>query len=257
MPAGGGFRGGGSSGGGGGGGAGAGTRAGGDGDLPMYENNEIVNGGGAGGGGGGGGGGGHMYENTRPGAKAPPAARPMKSASGTDFYGPGPAGRRDGGPTRKSSEVRGVGGITRDANRMTIASREESRGSVAYIGSVKSQWFMPHLSRMETVDFLKGKRHGSFVIRKSSFRPELEPGASGVSDSNATYYAISMKKRDRELWNGLIIHSIGIFTMVCEDAKEFKYNDLSELVKGLLSNQDLISVAGLPERLLLPSTGKP
>lgn len=190
-----------------------------------------------------------FYENLnalqKGGRKAPPASRPMKSPSGTDVNGPGP-GSSSGGPKQKSALVRHV----------TIASREASRRSVAYIGSVKSQWFMPHLSRMETVDFLKGKRHGSFVIRKSSFRPELEPGASGVSDLNATYYAISMKKRDRELYNGLIIHSIGIFTMVCEDAKEFKYTDLSELVKGLLSNQDLISVAGLPERLLLPSTGK-
>ena len=190
----------------------------------MYENSEIQAG-------GGGGGGGIMYENTKPGA-APP--RPIKkSPSGTTF---------------------GVGGLTRNAQQMTISSRETSRGSVAYIESVKANWFMPNLNRPQTADFLKGKRPGSFVIRKSSFKPELEEG--GEADPDAQFFAISMKKRDRDLWNGLIIYSYGIYTMELEEAKEFKYNDLSELVRGLLSNQDLISVAGLPERLVLPKTGK-
>ena len=43
--------------------------------------------------------------------------------------------------------------------------------------------------------------------------------------------------------------------MELEAAKAYKYNDLCELVRGLLSNQNLISVAGLPERILLPATG--
>eukprot|EP00729_Bicosta_minor_P011656 gene11656-13436_t len=124
---------------------------------------------------------------------------------------------------------------------------------VANIESLKSKWFLPHFSRNQTVDFLRGKPHGSFVIRKSSFRPELEAG--GISDPNSTYYAISMKKRDRELWNGLIMHSRGFYTCVLKGNTEFRYNDLSELVHGLIHNQDLISVAGFPERVRLPDNG--
>jgi hypothetical protein len=91
------------------------------------------------------------------------------------------------------------------------------------------------------------------VIRKSGFKPELEKG--GVHTASAKFFAISMKKRDRELWNGLVVFDQGVYTMELEAAKAYRYNDLSELVRGLLSNQDLISVAGLPERILLPSTG--
>lgn len=124
---------------------------------------------------------------------------------------------------------------------------------VANIESLKSKWFPPHFSRNQTVDFLRGKPHGSFVIRKSSFRPELEAG--GISDPNSTYYAISMKKRDRELWNGLIMHSRGFYSCVLKGNTEFRYNDLSVLVHGLIHNQDLISVAGFPERVRLPDNG--
>lgn len=143
-------------------------------------------------------------------------------------------------------------GGSRIAGRASSKTSGAEKGTIEHIESMMDKWFIPGLNREATEKLLSPRRHGAFVIRKSGFKeePPMVPPPQ--------WFAISVKKRDGSLWNGLIQKdsNSSIFKLSVAQAslgeQKFTFGSLSELVRSLLTDQDLISVADVPERLVLP-----
>jgi hypothetical protein len=103
---------------------------------------------------------------------------------------------------------------------------------------------------------LEEKRVGSFLVRKSSYcaSPPILP--------TPVWYAFALKKRDKTIWNALIQCSSGRYRMSISEivglgsskktVHRFEYKSLDELILALLTDQELISLANVPDRLILP-----
>jgi hypothetical protein len=116
--------------------------------------------------------------------------------------------------------------------------------------------FFPDASRTEAEAMLKDSRAGSFVVRKSSF------SASPPIVPTPVWYAFVQKKRDGNFWNALIQHSASFYKFSFAETgskgssrpavHRFEYKSLAELIMALLTDQELISLAKVPDRLVLP-----
>jgi hypothetical protein len=116
--------------------------------------------------------------------------------------------------------------------------------------------FFPDANRADAEAMLKKTRAGSFLVRKSNYcaNPPIIPAP--------VWYAFALKKRDNTIWNALIQSSRGHYRMSVSEVvglgsskktvHRFEYKSLDELIVALLTDQELISLANLPDRLILP-----
>eukprot|EP00039_Didymoeca_costata_P023746 m.8083 g.8083 ORF g.8083 m.8083 type:complete len:547 (+) comp3838_c0_seq1:1140-2780(+) len=115
-----------------------------------------------------------------------------------------------------------------------VPTLKKSFVELGKIRDLESYWFYPDAGREQADHILGSKPVGAFIIRKSN---------------KPNYYALTVKKTDGSLWNGLILLKDDLYWM---RGREEPFDDLATVVYECRGNKALCEKFGLPVDLVLP-----